>query len=85
MSNHSNGKRQTHQVEAVDIGLAHPALHIVCDLLWGSDRRCAQSADCDVLADGLLGPFGHLRRRLGPALDGGPALVRPDISGSVVK
>lgn len=72
----SDRNKATHQVEAIDVGLAHPSLHLVCDLLWRSDRRCAQSADCDVLADGLLGPLGDLRRRLGPGLDGGSAPVR---------
>lgn len=45
-------------VETVDVGFDHPALHLVCDSLGRSDGCCAEAADGDMLADGGLGPFG---------------------------
>lgn len=51
--------KEAYDVEAVDVGFVHPALHLVSNSLRRSDSCCAEAADGDVLADGGLGPFGN--------------------------
>lgn len=71
-----NGIRQ---VEPVHVGLGHPPLHLVGHLVGGAHDGGSEPAYLDVVCDGVLGPFGHFWRRLGPRVDGRANGIRLDV------
>lgn len=75
---------EAYDVEPVDVGFVHPALHDVGHLLRRADGCGAQPPDGDMLAHGLLGPFGDFGGGLGPALDGGPDGIALDMAQLLV-
>lgn len=58
------------QIEAVNIGLGDPPLHLIGDLLGGTDNGSTEAANLDVICHCVLRPLGYCRASLTPGLDG---------------